>query len=522
MDLEALRARLEHRHPDVSGELGAAWWRLLSDAYAGTGGFRTAIHVTEAQQDSRGPSDYDLDQERLVGPSYLIRYPRERAEAFSRRAKVTTYRNFVQPVVDEYHGHLWKRPPQRASDLPAVTAWWEDVDGRGTGIDAWMREGSHAAALHGWRAAYLDRPEGEFARGQVATVARWLDPEELIDWETDGDGALVWARLYSETHSRDPWTGEESERYVYTTWTRDEWERVELEEQGDRYTLVDAIRQPHALGRVPLVVLRYADADCEVYGQSLVDGIVAASVEHYNLTSELREWERGQCFGILCVQSANPNVLGSLRVGVHGGIAVEPGMGFPAYVAPPTEVGGHLRTRLAEVKADIYEMASLERPGAEIEISGISRAYKVEQMGARLQSFARRCEAFEREIVSLLAAWDSEDPEVWQAASRVEYAARFDAVDLRDSLQAHYDALGTADALVPETSRAARLVIGSALNPQATPSERAALAEQVEARYQQDLAAFELRLQTIPDAGTVPPQGETVPTEGATAGAGAP
>lgn len=526
MDLESLRARLEHTHEDFHGPLGCRWWRLLSDAYAGTGGFRQAIHVTEAQQDSYGAADYDQDQERLAGPSYLIRYPRERAAAFSRRAKVTTYRNFVAPTVDEYHGHLWRRPPQRASTVAAVTAWWQDVDGRGTGIDAWMREGSHGAALYGWRAAYLDRPEGEYARGQVATVARWLDPEELIDWETDGDGALVWARLRSETETRDPWTGEESERYVYTTWTRDEWERVELEEQGDRYVLVDAVRQPHSLGRVPLAILRYADADCDLYGQSMVDGIVAASVEYFNVSSELREWERGQCFGVLCVQSDNPDVLQSLRVGVHGGIRVEPGMGFPAYVTPPTEVGAHLRTRLAEVKADIYEMASLERPGAEIEISGISRAYKLEQMGARLQTFARRCEAFERELVDLLARWDGEDPETWRDATRVEYAARFDVVDLSTSLQPYYDAIGTADALVPETTRAARLTIGAALNPQATPSERAALAEQVETRYQEDLTAFALRGQqtpvTLAPQGTVPGGVPAVTTESATAGAGAP
>jgi hypothetical protein len=344
-DLDPLVKRLHARHPDYTGTRGEGLWRLLSDAAEGSGGFRAAIDtlLTLAAED-------DLEEPRFqdVPRSYVVRYPRERLAAYARRVRTATYANYVAPVLREYAGHLWRKPPQR-SDLPvAVAQVWADVDGAGTGIDDWMRLGSRRAQLYGWAVAFVDRPAGDLTPAEARTTAQWLQPDELVDWALGDDGDFAWARLCTETCERDPWAEGEVEREVYTTWTRETWRRVVVEEVKVDNVKVERVVEdtgevPHSLGCVPLVRLywqRPEDPE-RIYGTSQVDGLASLALEHFNLKAELREWERGQNFGILCVQSQDADVLQRIKVGVHGGIRVEPGMGMPEFVAPPAEIGAH-------------------------------------------------------------------------------------------------------------------------------------------------------------------------------------
>jgi hypothetical protein len=167
-DLDPLVKRLHARHPDYTGTRGEGLWRLLSDAAEGSGGFRAAIDtlLTLAAED-------DLEEPRFqdVPRSYVVRYPRERLAAYARRVRTATYANYVAPVLREYAGHLWRKPPQR-SDLPvAVAQVWADVDGAirlyERSVGAWMSD--------------LDRERGTSGpRGASAVHAVWAGRTEPL------------------------------------------------------------------------------------------------------------------------------------------------------------------------------------------------------------------------------------------------------------------------------------------------------------------------------------------------------
>lgn len=508
--------RLRQRHEDYEGPRGCSWWKLLRDAHDGAGGFRAAIE--RAQETWWGEGDLEAPTGGRVPCSYVTRYPREGAPAYIRRVRVATYTNFTAPVIREYAGHLWRTAPQREGSAPLM-AFWASADGHGTQADDWMREGTRRAQLYGWAVALVDRPAGDLSQADAQTYARWLQPEELVDWELDGEGGFAWARLCTEVCERDPW-GEEVEREVYTTWTPKTWRRHVLEEREGRHVLVeDTAEVPHDLGRVPLSVLYWSEPESDdLYGLSQVDAIVGLSLEHFNVKSELREWERGQNFAILCVQSHDTNVLQGIKVGVHGGIRVEPEMDMPMFIAPPSSIGAHLITRLDGIAASIYAAANLERATATQtgpEVSGVSRAYEfAARTQTQLVDFARRCEAFERDLAALVLGWSR----TADASVRIAYPQSFDVTDLATRLAHEFDVLSRSDALVPEILRGARERLARALDPDATPQRVRETERAIDELYQAERRAFEART-TTPPAGTAP-AGSKVQSAGDTGNAG--
>ena len=175
---EKLKRALSAAHEDHGGELGRAWWKLVREAYEHGGGFRASI----AQPDTlQGEASYTTAQRGRTRESYLRRFPREHVDTYQRRIDSSTYENHVAPIVDVYGGHLTRRPPQRSSDVRAVSDWWARADAQGADVQTFVERGLKGAQLFGWRACLFDRPRGEFARGDAAarTVARWLEPEEV-------------------------------------------------------------------------------------------------------------------------------------------------------------------------------------------------------------------------------------------------------------------------------------------------------------------------------------------------------
>jgi hypothetical protein len=311
------------------------------------------------------------------------------------------------------------------------------------------------------------------------------------------------------------------EREVYTTWTRETWRRHVLEERDGQHVLVeDTGEVPHDLGRVPLAVLYWSEPESDdLYGLSQVDAIVGLSLEHFNVKSELREWERGQNFAILCVQSQDADALQNIKVGVHGGIRVEPEMDMPVFIAPPSSIGEHLIARLDGIAASIYAAANLERAsGVQTgpEVSGVSRAYEfAARTQTQLLDFARRCEAFERDLAALVLAWSGTS----DASVRIAYPQTFDVTDLATRLTHEFDVLSRADTLVPEILRGARERLARALDPDATPQRAKATEQAIEHLYIAERRAFEART-TTPPAGTAP-AGQQVQPAGETGNAGA-
>jgi len=492
VDTDDFIRALRKRSPDHGGPLGCAHWRLVRDAIEGTGGFLAGLRdlrVYDYGPDgSRYGSSAPLAKD---GSTYLAQFPRESAEDFSARVRATTYDNHVAPVARTYTGQLWTSTPQRETTIDAVRAFWADPDAGLGAVDAWMRDGSDRALRCGWAACLIDRPEGERPATAPGTVGRWLEPDELLDWRLDDRGAFEWVRLCSRVASSDPITGVESEREIITVWTRTYWRRFDLAKSGERWTIeADSGAVDHTLGRVPLAVLRWvptSDRD-DLYAPSVLSGSVSASVELFNVRSEQRAIERDCVFPVLCVQTSDPDRFQGSKVSTHSGLAVEPGMGFPAFVSPDAAVTVHYAGRVEELTTRVYEAAYLDRPSASAVApeSGVARAYRFRQMSGLLVTAAGEHEAFEREVVSILAAWDGADAAAWQNATTISYPRRFDPQDAETQADAGMAVLKESDRLVPELDAQARAQIAAALFPRLSPDAAARLRTELALR-----AAFE-------------------------------
>ena len=480
--LDALR----RRHPDYCGPLGARWWRVVRDAVGGTGGFRHAIE--HGRTDTIPLGDNVTSPEAPLPGSYLRRFQRETADTFAERQRVSFYRNHVAPIVAQYQGHLWRRSAERESTVPAVTDWWANVDGAGTPAARWLAVGSRRAQHFGWAAAIFDRPATPLSAASARTTARWLQPEELVDWCFADDGALEWARLCTVTMQRDPF-GAVVTAEVYTTWTRETWTRHEV--VGDKITGGDAV--PHALGAVPLALLYWQPPEEPgvLYGTSNIDGSVAAAVELFNVSSEARHIERGTAFPVLYVQGSSPSALEGLKLGVNGGLHIEMGVSMaPGFLEVPGGLNAHFAARRAELRDEVYRSANLDPPQADgtTPESGIARAYKFLPRRSVLVDVCSHLATFERAAVDLLARWDGADPSAWKAATSIVYPSDFDVQDADGTIDRASKVIGASD--VPTTKRAARLQLGRAVAPHASAADEAALTAEVDALAARERAAL--------------------------------
>jgi hypothetical protein len=476
MDLAAILSR---RHPDYTGSQGRSWWSLVRDCYRGTGGFRHAIDHGLTTELAVG--DTVLGEGAIQG-SYLRRYPRETREAFAERQRVSFYRPHLRAIVAQYQGQLWRRPPQRETSIATVEAMWRDTDGDGSAIDRWLQVGSRRAQLFGWCAAIVDRPAAPQSLATARTVARWLQPEEVVDWGFGADGALDWVRLCSASASRDPFGAEQSVSLLYTTWTREWWQQHRV--VGGRVEELGG--GEHPLDRVPLAVLYWTPPDEPgvLYGTSHLDGAVTASLELYQVTSEARAVERGTAFPVLVVQSRDPRALEGLSLGTHGGLVVEPEVQFPAYLSPPADLAQHYAARRRELLEEVYRAAHLDAPVPEAQgapESGVARAYRFLPRRSILVDATEQLSVFERDLVRLVALWEGGDPAAYLAGTVVRYPSEFDPEDVDAALERVVLALERAD--LPVARRSARRQLALALDPD---TDRAVLDRELGTLYDRE------------------------------------
>jgi len=514
---EALKASLSKAHEDHDGDLGRVWWRLVRDAYEHSGGFRASIAQPETVQ---GEASYTAAQRGRARESYLRRFPREHIDTYQRRID-STYENHVAPIVDIYRGHLTRRPPQRSSDVRAVSEWWARADAQGVDVQTFVEAGLKGAQLFGWRACLFDRPRGEFARGDAAarTVARWLEPEEVRDWQIGADGSLDWIRLASEREERDPITGDEVEVYEWTIWTRTEWARVVMREtEGDHYAIETIDGAGHGLGRVPVAVLywqRRLDVDC-LLGLSQVNDVVPLSVALFNRRSELTHHLRSAVFALLCLQSDDPEAFASLKIGTNNGIRYAVGTNEPGFIAPPADVAETLAKECDRLKSSIYEAAKIERPRADAQggdvASGVARAYDFAATESALVGAVTNLATWEYEAAAIVALWDAApvaDPArvvaETTAATKITYPQSFDAAGLARDLTAALDALDPTrvEQVLPSTRRTARVRIARALSPDATPEELAEIEREAALIFDAERASLQASADlAVPGAST--------------------
>lgn len=341
--------------------------------------------------------------------------PRKPTKKLKARRALASYENFGGTIIDAKKSALFRERPVRRvgtgatkTDTP-LELWWDDVDGTGTDMDAFMAMAWDVAATFGHAFIYLDQSPRGAASAQSALTAAddqapylcLYTPLDALDWLESPRGDLTAIKLVEGT-------------------PRDSFDELALplpqirlvDEQGwqlyNRQSGQALEAGTHSLGRLPVVVL-YAQRRPLIprIGQSVLQD-PHLFIDLYNLLSELRELLRSQTFSLLNV----PLGTGADAMGVEqakallGGVTgVEnvlfSGTAASFIAADATNVATYQEEIQRRLRM-IYRLCALHWDSDKrgVEATG-SVELKREDMNQRLSAYADEIETAEYALVDL-------------------------------------------------------------------------------------------------------------------------
>ena len=377
-------------------------YRLLKDAYLGTGGF-----------DNGG---------------YLQRHKRESEEDFRNRRENAYYLNYVMPIVNALTDPIFKRKPLRDYHGAAETVAKEfltDVDGNGSDISAFLKRAGITSKLYGVSFIVVDMPKQIAARnlGEMLQMRQFpylymMRPENVRQYGIDKNGNLLYIEFQEISSIKDGAIIYRYTHYDLDGWTV--WGDDAGKEQGN-----------YSLGCVPVVPLfsrELEQATMLPTPEMLPIAKVAKAL--YNHCSWLCEILRNQTFPLLTIPSLSAQ---ELVIGNNNALGYSPDSTHePNFIAPSSDPATILQNQISYLVQEMYRMSSLsfmlQTPSANT--SGISRQWEFERTNQQLSNFAHQCASAEEKVMQIFAGWLNSDIEY-----TVSYPDDFGIVDLTTEIQ---------------------------------------------------------------------------------------
>ncbi len=457
-DLTTASGSIIQKHPTY--QVWEPEWRKLLDVAEGAGGFLDeakpylvahprewldhSIKVNETG-DAAGTERWDINP-RPTKPS-----PKLKA-----RRKIARYENLASTLTDQLAAALFRKPPDRTFADPTkipedhpLKAFWENADGLGRGMTAYMREAWTVAAVFGHAVIYADRDGDttEYAAPSQAdtppVVLRGYTPLDMPDWLTDDAGRLVKVRLLEAVPRtdfdqlvNDP--GYQVREIDDTRWTLT---RVYTRKVSAKPEQVES--EDHGFGALPVVLL-YAKRRSltPLIGRSAL-GDPALYIDLYNLTSEVRELLRNQTFAMLNIPIGERTGGVQAEMGLVGQSAGTQNILFStlpaAYISPEGTNVEAYHEHLDRLERKIFRLAVVAWEGDSKNVeSAESRTLKKEDLHQMLAGYASECELAETEICKLVyrahygesweTQWENDQP-------TVAYPDEFDVTSLATMLE---------------------------------------------------------------------------------------
>jgi len=373
---------------------------------------------------------------------YLVPHKRESLDDLEERAAISVYPNYVRDVVDTYSGYLWKRQPARESG-DGYAAFTLNADGAGHSLDYVLQTDQLIAMVLGSVWLIVDRAPviPQTRAQQPAPYLAMRLPGQVARYKLDSNGQLesITFREVADGAETTPSFGLGMLQSLaslvglgamrYRTFTRTGW-KISLDEAG---YLVTA-QGEHKLGRVPVV--RLNSTVPLLPGQLRADpwafGISQLNWSLYNLESEKRTLFRKQTFSILTipiVDGDEAEKLKDLTLGTDNALTYNPtGGGKPGYIAPPADPIDQYQKEVDATITGIYKAANLEFI-AGVHASAVAMSFQFQKANSSMGLVAAQCEAAEREIAQIVAAWEGEQ------TGTISYPRDFNLTDLSTDLQ---------------------------------------------------------------------------------------
>ncbi len=301
-------------------------WNFLLDSLEGGNRYRFASYGEyqyEGAYDKVVPGEGDrpsrtvsVPYRRSVRRHNLIRHPREYpdprdarggVDAYELRRERTPIPTILQDVVDKHLSRVYSQEVGR--DGPdELEEWWNDVDGAGTSIDAWMSDEIAPILLScGQIDLVFDHPripEGEDVvskadvkrLGLDRCVASYYLPENVLWWKLD-DRRRYLEVLVREAVDKDVSEDDDFDEFE-VEWRYRHWYIGGWTLYDDEGNVVS--KGENSFGVVPIVrVFDRRKPRCKNVGQSRYESIAERQREIYNLSSELILANTTQAFPLL-------------------------------------------------------------------------------------------------------------------------------------------------------------------------------------------------------------------------------
>lgn len=370
--------------------LAAHRFQFIGHALRGDGPFRPAV-------------TYNSDGSAVaVGASYLVQYPRESKEKYSRRNEVAFFASPLSSAVSHFAGFLSTKPVVRDIPNELYKALADDADGKGNNVDVFWQQFIVNAKARGSMLLLVDMPSAQAQNlsSQISNrlVPFWTPilPELVTDFELGDDGKFNFVTFQGFFTKED---GEQVQCGWY--FDRSKWECRDME--GKLLTGAE-----HPLGECPVIIFTEG-GDFPHFGP--FSAIADLSRRMFNLDSELDEILRSQTFSLLTMQVPENSTdaaklqaaqvagqtIGISNLLVHSGST-------PTFIAPPDGPARIYMDRIKDLRNQIDQI------GLQVTVmdnfqSGVALQMRFQTINAELSKFAARIEDLERRAWDLSRKW---------------------------------------------------------------------------------------------------------------------
>lgn len=423
------RKQVGYCHPDYLDFQSE--WIKLAHVREGTGGFLNGTYL------HAHPREWE---------DYTSASPSVPTKKLRTRRNIASYENFAATLVESFRSALTREAPVRRvgegkSDTP-IQKFWENCDGAGTSMDAFMATAFDIAGTFGHMWVYMDRPKvtaAETAADEPLPFLRYYTPLDAMDWRVDDMGRLVaikFAESPANTDLRVPVNRGDQQMRVITT---ESWELYDMKGK-----LVDS--GEHKMGIVPVLPVFTNRRPLKPWIGAPILGDPDNFIDLYNLVSEIRELLRNQAFSILNVplgtgpdamtveqaQTLMGNAKGTDNVLFSGTAA--------GFISADAENVVVYHAEFSRKLRSIFRLAGVawESDSKDAEAEG-SMQLKREDMNQRLSGYANEMEASETRIVEMFyratVGEDAWERQVEADGAQVAYPDTFDLTPFDDLLK---------------------------------------------------------------------------------------
>jgi hypothetical protein len=336
-------ATLNHRHPTSDAKLFSRYDAL----YRGGRAFRARVG------------------------DFLPQNPLESGQVYAMRKAECAFRSYVGPIVDFYSAELFASPlvvrvttdGEPVDADPFYASFKEAVDATGTDLEAFLKGQFITAMVKGcswWLAEFPDDDNAPAtdrndwaARGLGAASLRAVEPDDVLDWQTDPAGMLQWVITHSKEARRDDPRAERLQ--VTETWRIFDAVNVETfrvtydpkkpPKATDDIPSIGA--KPHRFPRVPLVQMRLPD------GLWLLNRTAEAQEEHFRLSAALSWAMKRACYPMAVFKSKDGEQP-KTGAGLVTTIGLEDEL---EWIAPPTSAFDSLQSAIKDSMTEIHRIA---------------------------------------------------------------------------------------------------------------------------------------------------------------------